>query len=271
VPLLLVSTPIGNLGDLPPRAVEALRAADLIAAEDTRRTGNLLQTLGFSAPMISYHQHNRVVREPLLLEKLTAGQTIALVSDAGMPLISDPGESLVAACVTAGVAVTVIPGPNAALCGLLLSGLPCDRFAFEGFLPIKKAELHTRLEALRTDPRTLIFYEAPHRIAKTLEAFCLIFGPRPAALARELTKLHEEVLRLPLPDLAEAVRQTPPRGELVLVVGGCPVQEKTVTEEALRQALQQARAEMPLKEASAAVAKAFGVSARSVYQLGLKK
>ncbi|MBA2528537.1 MAG: 16S rRNA (cytidine(1402)-2'-O)-methyltransferase, partial [Euzebyales bacterium] len=200
--LVLVATPIGNLGDLSSRAAEALTGADLVAAEDTRRTRVLLDHVGASVPVTSYHDHNEAARTGPLLDRVEAGDTVVVVTDAGTPGLADPGFRLVREAVERGLVVEAVPGPTAMVQALLLSGLPLDRFAFEGFLPRKPGARSRRLAELAADPRTLVFYVAPHRAAEDLAAMASAFGDRPAALARELTKLHEEVWRGGLAALA---------------------------------------------------------------------
>lgn len=218
--LVLVATPIGNLGDLSPRAVEALASADVCAAEDTRRTGRLLQHAGIRVPLVSHHEHNEDARLGGLLDRVAAGEVVAVVTDAGTPGLADPGFPIVRAAIARGLPVESVPGPSAALQALVLSGLPMDRFAFEGFLPRKAGPRARRLADLAEDDRTLVFYVAPHRAAEDLAAMAEALGPRPAALARELTKLHEEVWRDVLPVLAARAAADGVRGEVTVVVGG---------------------------------------------------
>jgi 16S rRNA (cytidine1402-2'-O)-methyltransferase len=221
--LFVVATPIGNRGDLTERARETLASVDLIAAEDTRHTGRLLAQLGIGTALLALHEHNEAARAEELVARLRQGARIALVSDAGTPLISDPGFRLVAAAAAAGVAVVPIPGACAAVAALSVAGLPTDRFVFEGFLPARAGARRTRLSALAAETRTLVFYEAPHRISETLADLAVAFGAaRDAVLARELTKLHETVYRGSLGELAEraAADSNMARGEAVLVVAG---------------------------------------------------
>lgn len=219
--LILIGTPIGNLGDLSRRVVEVLAQVDLIAAEDTRRTRQLLSYLGIHQPLTSYHEHNQDSKGPQLIEKLRAGQTIALVSDAGMPCISDPGEGLVGLCIAADLPVLVIPGPSAAVTALAGSGLQSDRFAFEGFLPADKKQRRERLAELTREIRTMVLYEAPHRLKKALhELVAAGLGDRQLVLGRELTKKHEEFLRGTVQGLFDYYTQNDPRGEYVLVLEG---------------------------------------------------
>jgi 16S rRNA (cytidine1402-2'-O)-methyltransferase len=219
--LVLVGTPIGNLGDLSRRMVDALAGCDLIAAEDTRRTRQLLTYLGLHRPLTSYHEHNQTEKGSELLDFLRQGQTIALVSDAGMPCISDPGALLVSQCVEAGLPVLVIPGPSAAITALAGSGLETDRFAFEGFLPADARDRRKHLAELLNEPRTLVFYEAPHRLKKLLKALADAgYAERCLSLGRELTKLHEEFLRGTVASLRDFHEQNDPRGEYVVVLEG---------------------------------------------------
>lgn len=219
--LYIVATPIGNLGDLTPRAAETFAKADFIAAEDTRVTLKLLNHLGLKKQMVSYYRHNTETSGPAILERLLAGESCALVTDAGMPAISDPGEELVALCAAHGVTVTPIPGPCALVTALAASGQPTGRFTFEGFLAMNKKNRRRHLESLRGEERTMIFYEAPHKLAATLADLAEAFGrERPVSLCRELTKLHEEVRRTTLGEAAEWYGANPPRGEFVLVVEG---------------------------------------------------
>ena len=228
--LYLVPTPIGNLGDVSRRCAETLAAADFIAAEDTRVSLKLLNHLEIKKPLVSYHEHNKKESGPRILERLLAGESCALVTDAGCPAISDPGEDLVRLCAGAGVPVCALPGPCAAITALSVSALPTGRFAFEGFLPAQKKERRARLERLKTEERTLIFYEAPHRLRETLAELLEAFGPeRPLSLCRELTKLHEEILRLTLGEAVRYYESNEPRGEYVLVLGGAEEQAEAVS------------------------------------------
>lgn len=218
--LYLCGTPIGNLADFSPRAVDALKNADLIAAEDTRVTLKLLNHFGIKTPLTSYYEHNKIKKGDVLIEKLLSGDNIALVSDAGMPVISDPGEDLVRRCRENGIEVTVIPGPCAAISALALSGICGARFAFEGFLPSAKKERAARLCEIKNDTRTLIFYEAPHKLSGTLSDLYAAFGDREIALCREITKKFEEVLYMSLSTADAHFKETAPKGEFVLVVSG---------------------------------------------------
>ncbi len=220
MPLYLVATPIGNLEDITMRALRVLGEADLIACEDTRHTGRLLEHFGIRKPTLSYHEHNEEARSRELVERLRQGQSIAIVSDAGTPGISDPAFRIVTAAIEAGIRVIPIPGATALIAGLVASGLPTDAFLFAGFLPARSQARRARLEALRAERATLVFYEAPHRIRATLADCLEILGDRPASLARELTKLHEEFLRGPLSTLRDHFDAQPPRGEMALVIAG---------------------------------------------------
>lgn len=231
--LLIVGTPIGNLGDFSPRAADALAACDFIAAEDTRVTLKLLNHLGLKKPMVSYFEHNKRERGEIICARMEAGETCALVTDAGMPAISDPGELLVAQCHARGLPVSVVPGPSAVVTALAVSGLPTGRFTFEGFLSTSKKSRREHLAQLREERRTMVFYEAPHKLAATLRDLAETLGGRRVAIVRELTKLHEEVVRTTLPEAAERYADGS-RGEIVLVVEGAPAPqaEETPPEEA---------------------------------------
>lgn len=264
--LVIVATPIGNLGDLSPRAAEALATADVVAAEDTRRTRTLLDHIGASTRMTSYHEHNERSRTAGLLDRVAAGETVVLVSDAGTPGVADPGFRLVAEAVQRGLAVEAIPGPNAAIQALVLSGLPLDRFVFEGFLPRKAGARATRLSELAEERRTLVFYVAPHRAADDLAAMAQAFGDRPAAAARELTKLHEQVLRGPLSALAAQAASSGIRGEITVVVAGAPPSQAPGEADVVAEVQTLVAAGMSRKDAIATVAGATGVPRRTVYQ-----
>jgi 16S rRNA (cytidine1402-2'-O)-methyltransferase len=265
--LVLVATPIGNLGDLSPRAVEALAGADVCAAEDTRRTGRLLQHAGIRVPLVSHHEHNEDARAGALLDRVERGEVFAFVTDAGTPGLADPGFPIVREAVARGLAIEAIPGPAAAIHALLLSGLPMDRFAFEGFLPRKGGARARRLAVLADDDRTLVFYVAPHRAAEDLGAMAEALGPRPAALARELTKLHEEVWRAPLPDLAARAAADGVRGEVTVVVGGAVAEAGPVDDGDLVDRVRELVATGVAKKAAIAqVAEAADVPKKRVYQ-----
>ncbi|MBO5929309.1 MAG: 16S rRNA (cytidine(1402)-2'-O)-methyltransferase [Clostridia bacterium] len=225
--LTLVGTPIGNLSDFSPRAVEALQSCDFIAAEDTRVSLTLLNHFGIRKPLVSYFEHNKRERGEMICRKLEAGENAVLVTDAGMPAISDPGEDLVALCHERHIPVTVVPGPCAGIAALAVSGLPTGRFTFEGFLSINRRSRKEHLDALKQEPRTMVFYEAPHKLLSTLEDMLAAWGDRSLCLARELTKLHEEVLRTTLSEAVERYRETPPRGEFVLIIAGAVPEQPT--------------------------------------------
>ena len=271
--LYLVPTPIGNLGDVSRRAVETLAAADFIAAEDTRVTVKLLNHLELKKPMVTYHRHNCDTAGPAILRRLEDGERCALVTDAGTPAISDPGEDLVALCAAHGVEVESIPGPCALTVALSASGLPTGRFTFEGFLPLNKKNRRAQLDVLRAEERTMIFYEAPHKLRATLDDLSATFGPdRPMAVCRELTKLHEEVLRLTVGEAQARYAAQEPRGEFVLVVAGRPLQdEQTDGEGALARAEQLRREGMSMKDAAARAAAEFGVKKRTLYNQMLER
>jgi 16S rRNA (cytidine1402-2'-O)-methyltransferase len=221
--LVVCATPIGNLGDASPRLAKALAEADLIACEDTRQARKLLAHLGVRARLLSYHEANEAARAARLADEIAGGASVALVSDAGMPAISDPGHDLIGACLERGLRVEVVPGPSAVLAALVVSGLPTDRFAFEGFPPRRPAARARALAELAGEPRTMVFFEAPHRVLATLDDMAAAFGPkRRCAIARELTKLHEQVLRGTLAEVRERLAEQGERGEFTLVVAGAP-------------------------------------------------
>ena len=267
--LYVVGTPIGNLEDMSVRAVRTLQEADFIAAEDTRVTLKLLNHFAIKKPMLSYHEHNARQKGGEILTRILNGENCAIVTDAGMPCISDPGEDLVRLCAENGVDIKVIPGPSAAISALAVSGLDTSRFVFEGFLnPQKNARLERmeHLEAVREDPRTLIFYEAPHKLTDTLEAMLQVLGDRKISLARELTKIYEEVVRTTLSRALELYREKAPRGEFVLVVEGASQQQEQLSFE---QALELVRALVdkgePLSKAAKDVAHQTGFKKGELY------
>jgi 16S rRNA (cytidine1402-2'-O)-methyltransferase len=270
--LYVVGTPLGNLEDMSFRAVRVLQGVDLIAAEDTRHTGKLLQHFQITTPQISYHAHNRQSRIGEVLHHLQRQhQAVALVSDAGMPGVSDPGQELIAACIEAGVAVVPIPGPTAAITALCVSGLPTDRFVFEGFLPPKGTARSHRLESLRQEQRTIILYEAPHRLVKTLTDLSTTLEPdRAIALGRELTKRFEEFWYGTLQAALAHYESTDPKGEFTVVIHGAADQGPIVTETALKEELQRLLAAgLSRSEASRQLAQATGQSRKVIYQLSL--
>ncbi len=265
----LVATPIGNLGDITARALDWLQSADLIACEDSRVTQVLLRHAGIEKPLVSYHDHNADQMRPKLLARVAAGQRVALVSDAGTPLISDPGYKLVRDAIAEGLAVTMLPGPSAPLMALALSGLPSDRFLFGGFLPPKQAGRRRAIAEAAQAPVTLIFFETAPRLCDALADLQAVLGDRPAAVARELTKLFEEVRRGRLSDLVAHYAQAgPPKGEIVVVVG--PPEEVDVAAEDVDTLLQQALATMSVKDAAATVAAATGKPRREIYARALE-
>lgn len=237
--LYVVGTPIGNLSDFSPRAVETLEQADFIAAEDTRVTLKLLNHFGIKKPMVSYFEHNKYQRGEMICQRILEGETCALVSDAGMPAISDPGEMLVAQCAEKGIPVAVVPGPSAVVSALAVSGLPTGRFTFEGFLSTAKKSRREHLDEVRNEKRTMVFYEAPHKLPTTLEDMLAAWGDRRIAVVRELTKIHEEVRRTTLAEAAQYYRENTPKGEFVLVIEGAKEQQEE--EMSLEQAVELAR------------------------------
>ncbi len=267
--LVLVGTPIGNLGDLSPRAVEALRAADALCCEDTRRTGRLLAHAGVPRlPLVVVNEHTEDREIPGVLARLARGERVALVSDAGMPAISDPGERLVARAVAAGHAVEVVPGPSAALAALVVSGLPAGRFVFEGFLPRKGAGRGERLAAVAGERRTTILYEAPHRLARTLADLAGACGPdRRVVVARELTKLHEEMWRGTLAGAAAWATEREPPGEMVLVLAGAPAPTPPTDADVIAALEAELAAGASARDAAKAVAARLDVPRRRAYDL----
>ncbi len=223
--LYLVATPIGNLEDITLRAVRILGEVDLIAAEDTRQTIKLLNHFDIKKPLVSYYEHNKMTKGNILIEKLLNGENIALVSDAGTPGISDPGEDLVKLCIKNNICVTMCPGPVASIAGLVISGLPTGRFVFEGFLPMNKKSRKQHLDSLKRETRTILFHEAPHKLPYTLKDLLDTFGDRSIALARELTKKHEEILRGHISEFIELYEQIPPKGEYVIILDGAKEDE----------------------------------------------
>ena len=277
--LYLVATPIGNLGDLSPRAREVLSSVDFIAAEDTRVTQKLLTACELPRkPMISYYEHNRRARGEEVLAKLLAGESCALVTDAGTPAVSDPGEDLVALCAEHDVPVIPIPGCCAAVCALAASGLPTGRWCFEGFLSVNKKARRAHLDALQNEKRTMIFYEAPHKLCATLRDLAEAFGgERRISLSRELTKLHEETLRMTLTEAAAYFDRTPPRGEFVLIVEGAPDEPETAQDEQARLAAAAAAVRRRMedgqtqKDAVKAVSAETGVKKNALYRYVLEE
>ena len=267
--LYLVATPIGNLEDITLRAIRILKEADIIACEDTRQTQKLLQHYGIRKEMVSYHEHNELTRSPELAIELEQGAKIALVSDAGTPGISDPGHRLVTLCLRHHIPVVPIPGPSALVAALAASGLPTEEFLFIGFLPPRAGARRKALDALKAESRTLIFYEAPHRVVETLADATEILGPRPAVIAREVTKIHEEFLRGPLAELLESARKRAPRGEITLLIGpGDPQAQKVELSVSLKERVEQLEAEggIDRKAALKQAARERGLGKREAYK-----
>lgn len=271
--LYLVPTPIGNLGDLSPRAAETLAQADFIAAEDTRVTLKLLNHFGIKKPLVAYYRHNTQAGGQTILRRILAGESCALVSDAGTPAVSDPGEELVALCVEHGICVCALPGPCALTTALSVSGLPTGRFTFEGFLAMNKKNRRAHLTSLVGEERTMVFYEAPHKLTATLADLCEVFGPeRPVALCRELTKLHEQVIRTTLGQAAQRYESETPRGEFVVVVAGAqpaPV-ETADPHDALEQVWALREEGLSLKDAVRQVSKQLDLPRNQLYHLALE-
>ena len=271
--LYLVPTPIGNLGDISDRCRRTLEEADFIAAEDTRVSLKLLNHLGIKKSLVSYYEHNKAFKGTVILERILAGETCALVSDAGSPAISDPGEELVKQCAKAGITVCAIPGPCAVITALSISGQSTGRFCFEGFLSTAKKSRREHLDSLVNEQRTMIFYEAPHKLLSTLEDMAAVFGEsRPISLCRELTKLHEEVVRTTLGGAIEKYTENAPKGEFVLVVAGAePVVEEAATEDDAAARVQALMAQgLSRKDAIKQTAKELNLPKNAVYDAALK-
>lgn len=272
--LYLVPTPIGNLGDISRRCRETLEAADFIAAEDTRVSLKLLNHLELHKPLVSYYEHNKTESGPRIVQRLLAGETCALVTDAGSPAISDPGEDLVRLCADAGIPVCAVPGPCAAITALSVSGLPTGRFCFEGFLSVNKKDRRVHLASLQDEQRTMIFYEAPHKLQTTLADLAEAFGPdRRISLCRELTKLHEQVLRMSLGQAVSYYEENPPRGEFVLIVEGraeSAAQVLTV-EDAVRLVAEEIKNGASKKDAVKTIAKETGLPKNALYDAVLQQ
>ncbi len=276
--LYLVATPIGNLNDFSPRARQTLSEVDFIAAEDTRVTRKLMTALDLPAkPLVSYYEHNRRQRGEEILARLLAGESCALVTDAGTPAVSDPGEDLVALCAPAGVQVIPVPGCCAAVCALAASGLPTGRWCFEGFLSVNKKARREHLDSLKGEKRSMIFYEAPHKLRQTLDDLAAAFGAaRPVSLSRELTKLHEETLRMTLGEAVAYFAETPPRGEFVLIVAGAPdLPDADGADDRMARALaavaRRIEAGETLKDAVKMVSADLGVKKNALYALALEE
>ena len=267
--LYIVGTPIGNLGDMSPRAIEVLQKVDFIAAEDTRVTVKLLNHFDIHTPMVSYFEHNKAVKTEKLLARILSGERAAIVTDAGMPAISDPGEDLVRACRENEVPVESVPGPSAVITALAASGLKTGRFCFEGFLSVNKPSRKRHLEELRDERRTMIFYEAPHKLTSTLADMLSVFGNREIAVCRELTKLHEQVWRTSLSEAAEYYKENTPRGEFVLVIGGREEEEneKFSLEEAVALAERLLAGGARISDAAKEAAAASGYKKGDIYKI----
>lgn len=271
--LYLVPTPIGNLGDISPRAKKTLAEADFIAAEDTRVSLKLLNHLELKKPLVSYYEHNKNESGPRIVERLLAGESCALVTDAGSPAISDPGEDLVALCAKAGVCVCAIPGPCAAVTALSVSGLPTGRFCFEGFLSTNKKSRREHLDSLKSERRTMIFYEAPHKLQNTLKDLTDAFGPeRRISLCRELTKLHEQILRMTLGEALAYYTENDPRGEYVLILEGAAETsvEALTLEDAVSLALERIASGASKKDAVREVSRETGFPKNALYDAVLR-
>ena len=272
--LVLVGTPLGNASDLSPRAARAIQEADVVACEDTRHTRKLLAVAGIEtkAPLLSLHQHNEQARAEELVERIRGGATVALVTDAGMPAVSDPGERVVRTVLDAGLHVDVVPGPSAVTAALAVSGLPTERFCFEGFLPRKGGERRDRLAQLATEPRTTVLYEAPHRLAATVADLAEACGPdRRVALARELTKLFEETWRGTLTEAIAHVEAVAPRGEYTIVLGGAPAPPAATEEDVADAVARHLAAGLTRKDAASAAAQELGVPKRVAYDAANRK
>ncbi len=266
--LYIVGTPIGNLGDFSPRAVEVLKSVDFIAAEDTRVTIKLLNHFGIKKPMVSYYEHNRMERGAQLIERMMNGENCALVSDAGMPIISDPGEDLTLRCHENNITVCAVPGPCAFVTALAISGMPSGRFTFEGFLSVTKQSRRKHLEELTDEKRTMIFYEAPHKLPNTLEDLYAYLGNRNIALVKELTKIHENVERTTLSEAKEKYKEISPKGEFVLIVEGKPesTEGKTTLEDAVELASQLVKSGASKNDAAKETAKKTGIKKSEIYK-----
>lgn len=265
--LYVVGTPIGNLGDMSPRAVETLEKVDFIAAEDTRVSLKLLNHFEIRKPLISYFEHNRRQKGELIVSRILNGESCALVTDAGMPAVSDPGEDLVALCHERGVTVNVVPGPSAFVAAIALSGLPVSRFTFEGFLSMNKTSRREHLEEIKNEKRTLVFYEAPHKLLSTLKDFYNTLGDRQIALVREITKIHEEVIRTSLSLAVEKYENETPKGEFVLVIEGKNEEDEEITlEDAISLAREYLSEGMSISMAAKQAAKETGIKKGDIYK-----
>ncbi len=267
--LIVVGTPIGNLGDLSPRALKALNDCDFIAAEDTRVTVKILNRFGVKKPMVSYYEHNRFEKGELIAQRIIGGEVCALVTDAGMPAVSDPGEDLVRLCHGMGIKVEVVPGPTALTAALAVSGMPSGRFTFEGFLTVNKRGRREHIESLLNERRTMIFYEAPHKLSSTLKDLARAFGERKIAIVRELTKIHEEVIHTTLTRAAEDYKDGTLKGEIVLIIEGLTEEaaETSTLEEAFLLAKERADAGLSPAEAAKFAARKTGFKKGDIYKL----
>ena len=266
--LYVVGTPIGNLGDLSPRAIEALSSCDFIAAEDTRVTMKILNHFGIKKPLVSYFEHNKIERGEQICARLASGETACLVTDAGMPAVSDPGEDLVRLCHENGLPVTVVPGPCAFVSALALSGMPAKRFCFEGFLSVNKVSRRDHLAQLKTEKRTMCFYEAPHKLANTLKDMFEAFGDRRIAIAREITKIHEQVIHTTLAQASRDYAENPLKGEIVLIVEGVPdeMEDTQTLADAVAQAKRLMEKGISISEAAKLAAKASRFKKGEIYK-----
>ncbi len=266
---MIVGTPIGNLGDLSPRALDALSECDFIAAEDTRVTIKILNHFELKKPMVSYFEHNRFEKGEQIAARIIGGEVCALVTDAGMPAVSDPGEDLVRLCHKLGIKVEVVPGPSAFVAALAVSGMPAGRFTFEGFLSVNKLNRREHIKSLLDEKRTMIFYEAPHKLPSTLKDLAAAFGERKVAIVRELTKIYEEVILTTLPDAAQKFAQEKLKGEIVLVIEGAPVEEEEpqTLESAVEMARGLIKEGLPLNESAKQAAKLTGQKKGDIYKM----
>lgn len=271
--LYVVGTPIGNLGDISPRALETLENCDFIAAEDTRVTLKLLNRFEIKKPMVSYFEHNRFERGPVIAERILSGESCALVTDAGMPAISDPGEDLVKLCMEKGVKIESVPGPCAFATALAVSGMPSKRFSFEGFLPVEKSERKEHISWLIGEMRTMIFYEAPHKLSQTLADLYNALGDREIAIVRELTKIHEQVIKTTLYEASEKYSKEPIKGEIVLIVKGAEPEEKEnmTLEQAAEYAMKLVEKGESKTQAAKLAAKESGLKKGDIYKLLLEE
>lgn len=267
--LYVVGTPIGNLSDFSPRAAETLAGVDFIAAEDTRVTVKLLNHFGIKKPLISYFEHNKQEKGSMIVDRIAAGETCAIVSDAGMPAISDPGEDLVALCAERGIKVLVVPGPSAVISALAVSGLPTGRFTFEGFLSVNKKSRREHLDEVKNETRTMVFYEAPHKLPYTLKDMAETFGDRRIALVREITKIHEECIRTTLFEAVKYYEENSPKGEFVLVIEGAkPAEQKELTlDDAVELAKKAMENGSSASDAAKEAAKLSGFKKGEIYKL----